>query len=186
MKILIIDGHPDPSKERFCHALADAYEKCARSIDHEARVIKIAELNIPCLRSEAESNSGNLPNEELEKAQESIIWAEHIVIIYPLWLGDVPAYLKAFLEHVFRPDFAFDENMRGKLKAKSATIIVTMGMPAFFYRWYFWSHSLTSLKRNILKFVGIRPIIEVLIGSIKTTNHKKWLDKVERLGRFGV
>jgi hypothetical protein len=32
-----------------------------------------------------------------------------------------------------------------------------MGMPAFVYRWFFFKHSLTSLKRNVLEFVGIRP-----------------------------
>lgn len=186
MNILIIDGHPDPTEERFCHALATAYQTGAESIGHEVRTIRISELNIPCLRSEAESHSGTLPNKQLGEAQQLITWAKHIVIIYPLWLGDVPAYLKAFLEQVLRPDFAFDKNMRGKLQAKSATIIVTMGMPAFLYRWYFWSHSLSSLKRNILKFIGIKPINEVLIGSIKTTDHQRWLRKIKRLGYLGI
>jgi len=33
-----------------------------------------------------------------------------------------------------------------------------MGMPALAYRLYFRAHSLRSLKRNILGFVGIGPI----------------------------
>lgn len=186
MNILIINGHPDHSEERFCHALAGAYQKGAQSIGHEVRVVKISELDIPCLRSEAESLSGSLPNKQLAEAQQLIAWAKHIVIIYPLWLGDIPAYLKAFLEHVFSPDFAFDDKKRGRLHGRSARIIVTMGMPAFFYRWYFWSHSLTSLKRNILHFVGIRPVSETLIGSINSADHKKWLKKVEDMGYVGA
>jgi len=186
MNILIIDGHPDPSKERFCHALATTYQKSAESAGHKVTMIKIADLDIPCLRSKAEAYSDTLPSKQLEAAQEAIALAEHIVIVYPLWLGDVPAYLKAFLEHVFSPGIAFDEKMKGKLKNKTARIIVTMGMPAFFYRWFFWSHSLTSLKRNILKFVGIKSIGETLIGSIETADHKKWLQAAEKLGHYGI
>jgi putative NADPH-quinone reductase len=186
MKILIIDGHPDAKAERFCHALAAAYEKGALSANHDVEVITIAELEVPSLRSKAESDSGVLPNLQLEAAQKSLVAAEHIVIIYPLWLGDVPAYLKAFLEHVLSPHFAFDKNGESRFAHKSARIIVTMGMPAVFYRWYFWSHSLTSLKRNILGYVGIKSIGETLIGSVETVDHTDWLQKVEEMGYLAV
>jgi putative NADPH-quinone reductase len=46
---------------------------------------------------------------------------------------------------------------RKLLKGKSARIVVTMGMPTLFYRWYFRVHSLKNLERNILAFCGIRP-----------------------------
>ena len=39
-----------------------------------------------------------------------------------------------------------------------------MGMPALVYRWYFRAHSVKSLERNILGFVGIAPVHETLIG----------------------
>jgi putative NADPH-quinone reductase len=81
------------------------------------------------------------------------------VIVYPLWLGTMPALLKGFLEQAFRPGFAFDTKPKGlwnrRLKGGSARIVVTMGMPAFFYRVYYRAHSLKSLKRNILEFCGI-------------------------------
>ena len=35
-------------------------------------------------------------------AQADIGWAQHIVLFFPLWLGDMPAVLKAFLEQVAR------------------------------------------------------------------------------------
>ena len=53
------------------------------------------------------------------------------------------------------------------LTGKTARIVVTMGMPAFVYRWYFGGHSLKSLERNILRFVGIRPVRESLIGMVE-------------------
>jgi len=126
---------------------------------------------------------------QLKKSQEAVKSADHLVIVYPLWLGDVPAYLKAFLEQIARPNFAFAPDSHfpkaGPLKGKSARLIVTMGMPALVYRWFFLKHSLTSLKRNVLEFVGIRPVRETIIGMVDTTDHKKWLEQVKSLGRAG-
>lgn len=188
MRITIIDGHPDPAKERFCHALAAAYAAGAAQAGHEVRTVTIAELDVPCLRSQHEWTHAPLP-EQFKAPQEAMRWAEHLVIVYPLWLGDMPAYLKAFLEQVARPGFALTLGRRGltpgELKGKSARIIVTMGMPAFVYRWYFFKHSLTSLKRNILHFVGIRPVRETIIGMIEATDRNKWLTRVGALGAAG-
>lgn len=74
------------------------------------------------------------------------------MLFYPLWHGDVPALLKGFLEQVFRPGLAraAEPGQRKGLAGRSAHIVVTMGMPAFVYRWYFGTHSLKSLERNIL------------------------------------
>jgi putative NADPH-quinone reductase len=52
----------------------------------------------------------------------------------------------------------------GQLAGKGARIIVTTGMPAPIYRWYFGAHSLKSLERNILGFCGFGPIKESLIS----------------------
>ena len=68
---------------------------------------------------------------------------------------------------------------------KSARIVVTMGMPAFAYRWFFLAHSLKSLQRNILGFCGIRPTRVTLIGQVETMNEERraaWLDEMRGLG----
>jgi len=188
MRIAVVDGHPDPAKERFCHRLAAAYAEGARLSGYDVRVVSIAELDIPFLRSQAEWLHGTLPP-QLKQAQDALAWADHLVIIYPLWLGDVPAFLKAFLEQIARPGFAFTAGgglpTPAALKGKSARLIVTMGMPAFVYRWYFLKHSLTSLKRNVLGLVGVRPVRETIIGAVDTTDHAKWLDRIRALGRRG-
>lgn len=188
MQIAVIDGHPDPSKERFCHALAAAYAEGASQGGHAVRTITLAERDIPFLRTQREWTQA-APPAQFREAQDTIKWADHLVIIYPLWLGDVPAYLKAFLEQVARPGYAFTSGphgpVAGPLKGKSAHVIVTMGMPALVYRWFFLKHSLTSLKRNVLEFIGIRPVRETIIGTIETADHKKWLERIHALGRAG-
>ena len=74
---------------------------------------------------------------------------------------------------------------RKLLKDRSARIIVTMGMPALIYRWYFGAHALKALKRNILGFAGVAPMRETLIGSVESMRPARrldWLGKSTRMG----
>lgn len=187
--ITLIQGHPDPDPRRFGRALAQAYMEGARAAGREMRLIDVAQLDFPLLRSQADWTDG-APPPPLKAAQDAIAWAHHLVFFYPLWLGSMPAYSKGFLEQVLRPGFAREmpaDGSYGKplLRGRSARIVVTMGMPAFVYRWYFGAHSLKSLERNILRFCGIGPIRETLIGSVGSKNprHREgWLAKLRTLG----
>lgn len=188
MKIALIQAHPDPAGGHFCHALAAAYAEGAAAAGHELRVVDVAATPFPLLRSKQDHERGAVP-EPLLPAQEAIAWADHLVIIYPLWLGGMPALLKGFLEQVLRPGFAYTtEGGRGwtrKLRGKSARVIVTMGMPAFFYRWFFGAHGLKSLRRSILSFVGIEPVRATLIGRVESQSdaeRRRWLKRVRQLG----
>lgn len=191
-RILLIQGHPDASQRHLCHELEDAYARGATAAGHDLKRINVATLDFPILRSQHEWEKGKLP-ESLKDAQASIAWAEHILLFFPLWLGDMPALLKGFLEQVARPGFAFareGQNPLGQkaLAGRSARVVVTMGMPALMYRWYFRAHSVKSLERNILGFVGIAPVNETLIGlvgNMKPEHSGKWFAKLEKLGREG-
>ncbi len=189
-RIVLIQGHPDSSRRHFGHELEEAYAKAAASAGHELRRIDVAALDFPLLRSQHEWEHGSLPK-GLEEAQRSIQWAEHIVLFFPLWLGDMPALLKAFLEQVARPGFAFKGKANNPFDAKgltgrSARVVVTMGMPAAVYRWFYRAHSLKSLERNILGFVGIGPVDETLIGMVAGMNEataRKHVRRLQKLGR---
>lgn len=188
-RVAIIQGHPTVGGGHFCHGLAAAYARGAQESGHEVRMVIVAELEFPLLRSKRDWEAG-VPPPVIWKAQEVIRWADHLVIVYPLWLGAMPAILKGFLEQAFRPGFAIaksEGSVLGKklLKGKSARIVITMGMPALLYRWYFGAHSLKSLERNILKFCGIGPIRESLIGLVEGASdarRQKWLETMHALG----
>jgi putative NADPH-quinone reductase len=159
VRILIVQGNPDPAGGHFGHALAGAYAEAAKAAGHEVKTVEVAKLAFPMLRNAAQWEGEPTP-EAIRTAQEAIAWAQHLLILFPLWLGDMPAVLKAFFEQALRPGFAFGEAQAGRmpkklLKGRSARIVVTMGMPAFFYRIFYRAHSLKSLKRNILEFCGI-------------------------------
>jgi putative NADPH-quinone reductase len=170
VNIAIIQGNPDPAGGRFGHALAAAYADAAKAAGHEMQTIEVAKLEFALLRSAADWQAPAPPS--ITQAQEILKWANHYFIVFPLWLGDMPALLKAFFEQALRPGFAFGEARAGRLpqkllKGRSARIVVTMGMPAFFYRIYYRSHSVKNLKRNILEFVGVSPVRTTLIGMVE-------------------
>lgn len=187
-RITIIDGHPSGEKDHYVHALASAYKQGAEEL-HEVRRINTAEIEFTFVREPRVWNELD-PEEDIVDAQKMIKWADHIVIIYPLWMGGLPALLAAFIEQVMRPGFAMEIKANAKwrplLTGKSARIIVTMGMPALMYRLFYRSHSVKSLKRNILHFVGIKPVRITIIGRVDSWPgyRKKWLKRVESLGRF--
>jgi putative NADPH-quinone reductase len=192
-RILILQGHPDAGTRHLGHALADAYAEGARPAGHELRQQEITRLDFPLLRSKQEWEHGALPV-SLKPAQDDIAWAQHLVLLFPLWLGGMPAVVKGFLEQVARPGFALGTDRDGRgmpaklLAGRSARIVVTMGMPAAVYRWYFRAHSLKALERNILGFVGIAPIQETLIGTVEglsEAQRAKWLDKLRAHGTAG-
>jgi putative NADPH-quinone reductase len=189
-RILLIVGHPDPKGGHLCQALAEAYAGGAAEAGHELRRVDVAELDFPLLRSADEWQKSLLPA-SLQQAQDNIAWAQHMVVFFPLWLGDMPALLKGFLEQVARPGFAFHDDGNGGfgkkgLSGRSARVVVTMGMPAMVYRYFYKAHSLRSLERNVLGFVGIAPVHETLIGMVDkldTRSLERWFDKLRELGR---
>lgn len=188
--ILILNGHPDPSSERLCHALTDAYESGALASRHIVNRFNVGALDIPFLNSAEDFQEGAVPP-DIDPIKAALLKADHLVIIYPLWLGMLPAKLKACLEQVFRPGVAISYDGENKfpkklLKNKTARIIVTMGMPGFIYRLIMRSHSLKALKNNILKFCGIKPVRTVIYGMVEGVSDKKrktWITTVHGWGK---
>lgn len=187
-RIVIMDGHPDPDPGHFVHEIARTYAEAARAA-HEVRLVEIASLDFPILRKPSDWRNGATPP-GLAEVQRDIGWAEHLVLCYPLWLGDVPALFKGFMEQVLRPGFAIQPKEGGLyrklLVGRSARIVVTMGMPSAGYRLCFFSHSLRSLKHNMLHFVGISPVRVTLIGGVENErSRRRGMRKIRDLGRLG-
>jgi putative NADPH-quinone reductase len=71
------------------------------------------------------------------------------------------------------------------LDGRSARVVVTMGMPASFYRFWYFGHGVAGMRRSILNFVGIRPVRETLFGMVAAAGEKKrtrWLKVMHELG----
>ena len=170
-RILIIDGHPDASHSHFVHELAKYYLQGTEEGGHKARLIRVGELNFPLLKSSKEYLSGKTPAAILA-AQKSIKWADHLVILYPLWLGTTPALLKGFLEQVVRPGFAFPkrQSMPPKkllLEGRSARVVVTTGLPGLFGGQVRLAGSYRSVVRDVLQSCGIDPVHTTIFGNVE-------------------
>jgi putative NADPH-quinone reductase len=181
-KILIIEGHPDRSTERLNHTLADAYADAAAEAGSEVRRIRVAELDFPLLRTQADYEHGT-PVSAIVEAQEDVKWADHYVFFFPLWVGEMPALLKGFLEQTFRPGVALQTGRMPKrlLRGRSARIVVTMGMPALLYRRFMGAHAVKALAR-VLEFAGVRPVRETIIGGVEAVSESRIRNLRARMG----
>jgi putative NADPH-quinone reductase len=188
-RIAVIVGHPRTGT--FCEALADAYAKGAAEAGHEVEVLHTASMAFdPILRGGYVSLQPHEP--DLARAHRVIMAADHLVIVFPLWLGAMPALLKGFLERLLQPGL-LEAHRNGEfvrlLEGKSARVIMTMGTPGLVYRWWYGAHALQALKRNVLEFMGVSPVTSTLFGMIQQVSadkRREWLDEVEALGRGGL
>ena len=186
--VCIIQGHPDATSKHLCHAIADAYADGARAVRAEVRRIDLGNMVIPLLRDPADFLSA--PPDAIAAAQDAIRESQHIVVVYPLWLGTMPAVVKAFFEQLCRKGFAIEADAKGgwpkqMLKGRSARVIVTMGMPAAAYKLVFGAHGVRGFESGILGMAGIKPIRETLIGGVGALNRNRTEALFARIRRLG-
>lgn len=188
MKILIINGHPD--KESFNYALAEAYKTGAINSGAEVKEIIIGELKFnPNLQFGYRKRTELEP--DLLVAQEKINWADHLVWVYPVWWGSLPAITKGFIDRVFLPGFAFKKKENSVwwekyLIGKTSRLISTLDQPTWYYKWINGNPSNIAMKRLTMNFVGIKKVKTTTIGPLRLSSEKfriNWLQKVEKLGQ---
>ncbi len=188
MKVLVVLGHP--RVESLCGALAAAFETGAREAGAEVRNLRLSALEFdPHVRRES-------PNQQpleagLREARELIVWAEHLVFVYPTWWGTMPALLKGFLDRVFTPGFAFrtcegGTGYQGLLGERSAQLITTMDTPPLIHRLVYRQPGREAMARATLGFCGIRPVRSLVFGPVRTSSpeqRQRWLDRARRQGQ---
>lgn len=81
---------------------------------------------------------------EIQREQEKLIWADTVVLQFPLWWYSTPAILKGWIDRVFVKGFAYGVNRpdepgltarygEGLLSGKRAQVVVTIGGPEASY-----------------------------------------------------
>ena len=188
-RICLINGHPDPSPDRFCHALTTTYQTAAQETGHIVDRFDVGAMEFGFLRSP--QDFAEQPAAQFEPVRTAMMGADHLVLIYPLWLGEIPAKTKAFFEHVASGEFflATSENGAGwpaqRMKGKSARLILTMGMPGFAYKLLFGAHSVKALEAGLLKISGFKPVRHSVFGGVGVSEKSRqtMLEKTRTLGR---
>lgn len=190
-KILVINGHPN--SESLCSFLAQEYAKGARESGFDVRLVQLADLKFdPVL------HKGYLKIQELEpdllQAQQDLLWAEHVVIVHPIWWGSVPALLKGFLDRVLLPGFAFKYHKGNPwwdrlLKGRTGRLIVTTDAPSWWNKFVLRDPVIRMMKNSVLEFCGIRPVKVTQLDQIKDRPKdviRSYLKKVHELGKRGA
>ena len=118
-RILVIQGHPDAGARHLCHALADAYAEGAARRATACAASTWRNSTSRCCAAQPTGSTARCPP-RCSRRRRTSSWAQHLVFFFPLWLGDMPALLKGFLEQVARPGFAFDDAARQPASARRA------------------------------------------------------------------
>lgn len=187
-KVLVIMGHP--GLKSLTKSIADSYIKGARK-NYEVRSIYLSRLKFDPILHEGYNKIQKL-EPDLIKAQKDIKWAEHIVFVYPLWWGMLPALLKGFLDRTLLPGYAFKYDKKGKLskflKGKTGSLIITAGGPKFMYFFAGWIINI-PMNVAVLKFCGIKPKKQTFFTKVKRLSKEeseKIFEKAKILGEKGI
>ena len=187
-KILVILGHPD--SESFNQAMFSNYVNNLERTKVEVKTIEIGALNFdPNLKFGYRKRTELEP--DLIESQKKIKWADHLVFIFPLWWGSMPAIMKGFFDRVFLPGFAFKKREDSVwwdrfLGGKSARIIVTMDQPPWFFRLRYHRPAYHALKQMTLQFVGVKRVRYQAMGIIRNSSseqRQKWLKRMENAAK---
>lgn len=177
MKTLIIIGHANSNS--FTHSIAKSYEEGIYE-KGDVKTIDLATLRFdPILRLGFQGHQELEP--DLVEAQRLILWADHLTFVFPIWWSLYPAILKGFIDRVFLPDFSFKyiENSSlplPLLKGRTGEIIATSDAPSFFRKYILGDPAIKALKRDTLKFCGVKVTKVTRIGSVRGTKENKLIE----------
>ncbi|OGG72715.1 hypothetical protein A3A38_00830 [Candidatus Kaiserbacteria bacterium RIFCSPLOWO2_01_FULL_53_17] len=192
-KIFLLLGHPDT--RGMCGRLADAYEAGAKAGGHDVRRQNLGEMKFdPVLWQGYRAIQELEP--DLKEFQKDVQWADHFVIIYPVWWVSMPALLKGLFDRAWLPGSAFRyiRMKSGKrtvfwhrmYRGKSARTILTSGTTPWLVR-FLPGNVNAQLRWGILWFAGFR-VRSLWLGPSENRPEpvcSAWCEKVYKLGVRG-
>jgi NAD(P)H dehydrogenase (quinone) len=154
MKVLIVYAHPEPTS--LNGALRDVAVQELEAQGHEVRVSdlyamdwksEVSHADFPILdqnsrlrvaSASTEGFKSNTLTGDVQAEQEKLLWADTLILQFPLWWFTMPAILKGWVDRVYACGFAYgtgehsdkrwgDRYGEGKLDGKRAMLIVTAG-----------------------------------------------------------
>jgi len=190
-KIYILLGHPD--KETLSGHYADVYEEAARDAGHEVRRSNIGDLNFDPILHQGYKVIQEL-EPDLKHVQENLKWADHFVLVYPVWWSATPALLKGLFDRIWLPGFCFRMKKHRTwhsfpgwekfMKGKTARVISLSNMRPWLIRLLFGDFT-NETSRATLGFVGYR-VRRTEIGNAEKLSSKKkesWRKRLRALAR---
>jgi NAD(P)H dehydrogenase (quinone) len=189
-RVLLILAHPSP--ESFNHSIARQISQQLEKKGYEVQIRDLYALGFdPILDlkawSDYQAQVNTTPQDILEE-QKAILWADHLIFVYPTWWWSQPAILKGYFDRVFTPSFAFDSSgkaTKGNLSGKQVTIIQTTGAPDDFVVNAGMDEAVKKLMQlGVFNFLGMEILHHKLITGINGKSYtelKTVLEEIELL-----
>jgi NAD(P)H dehydrogenase (quinone) len=154
MKVLLVFAHPEPKS--LSASLRDVAIHELEAAGHEVRVSDLFAMNwksevdradfpalaagerlLPVVASKNAFTTGTL-TDDVKAEIDKLLWADALILQFPLWWFAMPAILKGWVDRVFAYGFAYgvgehsdtrwgDRYGEGTLAGKRAMLIVTAG-----------------------------------------------------------
>lgn len=154
MNVLLVYAHPEP------RSLNGSLKDFAiRRLESNGHVVQISDLYAMKWKASLDANDSvertddtrfapsadskhafenGLQSEDIAREQQKLLWADAVIIQFPLWWFSMPAILKGWVERVFAYGFAYgvgehsdthwgDRYGEGTLAGKRAMLMVTAG-----------------------------------------------------------
>jgi NAD(P)H dehydrogenase (quinone) len=188
-RIFILNGHP--AENSLSKSIAETYLQEARNEGHDVRISHLSQMSFDPNHAFAGYKQHKDLEPDLSALRKDIDWAQHIVLITPMWWGGMPAKLKGIFDRTFLPGWAFDTRTSKlgmplpMLTGRTARIFVTSDTPGFFFWLLYQNALLRQIKGQIFHFCGIKPARITHFAPASDANQtqiEKWLKVVKQLG----
>jgi NAD(P)H dehydrogenase (quinone) len=174
MQTLIIYAHPET--KGHCSTILKYVKYYLKKQNKKYEILDLYKLNYnPILEAEEHYTAGNRKiSKQNKEIQNKIKKANHLIFIYPIWWGTMPAILKGFFDRILTPRFAYiyeDALPKGLLTHTKATIFITSGSPEI-YKYIQLKRPQWHIQKDILKFCGIKSKLYQIGSARKLTKDK--------------
>ena len=192
-RLCLVILHPAP--DSFNHALAAAYAEGAAAAGHELRLHDLAVMHFDADFGARDFSAPKPLEPDLARFMDDLNWAQHLVMVAPMWWGGLPAKAKGLIDRAFLPGLAFDPEVRRHglprplLAGRTARLIVTSDTPAVVFRWMYGQPLRRMIGRQVLSFVGIRPTAFSHFSPVESSTpatREAWRRQVRALGLAGA
>jgi NAD(P)H dehydrogenase (quinone) len=132
-KHLIVAAHP--VEDSFTMSLTRTYVGELVRAGHDVRVHDLYRMGFNPVLSARELIDGNDAHVRLVDvmaAQEDVIEADVVTVVYPLWWMAMPAMMKGYIDRIFSRGFAYESQrgtVHGLLSGRWAAAITVSGAP---------------------------------------------------------
>lgn len=177
-----------PLSDAFTTSLAEAWKRGATARGATVHHFDATQLRFdPVLRGRHVTPADD--ESDLARVRAAVLASQHVTWLFPTWWVGLPAAMKALVDRLLLPGWAFRFEGRalptGLLAGRSSRYVATMDSPR---PWYWLAHHdalAGAFGRGTLRYVGFGPVRPTIVYGVRTldaTARARWVEKLERLG----